>query len=70
MDEKVIRFSPGTDRCAEAAAGVLNSGGVIIYPTETLYGMGALATNESAIAKIFEIKERAYGKPLLTLWRA
>ena len=69
MAEKIIKFSPDTDRCAEAAAGILNSGGVIIYPTETLYGIGALATDEGAIGKIFEIKKRAYGKPLLTLAR-
>ncbi|MBU5688731.1 MAG: threonylcarbamoyl-AMP synthase [Candidatus Aenigmarchaeota archaeon] len=43
----------------------LRSGGVIIYPTETVYGLGADATNHSAINKIFEIKRRDKFKPLL-----
>lgn len=48
---------------------VLNNGGVIIYPTETLYGIGAYATEASAIKKIYEVKERARGKPMIILVR-
>jgi len=44
---------------------VLNSGGVLIYPTETVYGLGADATNKNAVNKIFEIKRRDKLKPLL-----
>ncbi|MBU5688215.1 MAG: threonylcarbamoyl-AMP synthase [Candidatus Aenigmarchaeota archaeon] len=44
---------------------ILRSGGVIIYPTETVYGLGADATNHLAINKIFEIKRRDKFKPLL-----
>ncbi|MCS7135234.1 MAG: L-threonylcarbamoyladenylate synthase [Candidatus Aenigmarchaeota archaeon] len=36
---------------------VLKTGGVIIYPTETVYGLGADATNHSAVNRIFEIKK-------------
>lgn len=43
---------------------VLRSGGVIVYPTETFYGLGADAENEEAVEKIYAIKGRAFTKPL------
>jgi L-threonylcarbamoyladenylate synthase len=46
------------------AAFVLNKGGVIVYPTETLYGIGALASMNRAVERIFEIKGRTHGKPI------
>ncbi|MEQ9618067.1 MAG: L-threonylcarbamoyladenylate synthase [Deltaproteobacteria bacterium] len=51
----------------ETAASILNGGGVIVYPTETLYGIGALASFRESVEKIFEIKGRPHGKaiPLL-----
>lgn len=48
---------------ARAAALILR-GGVIAYPTETFYGLGADATNEQAISRIFDIKERAFHNPI------
>ncbi len=48
-------------------AEVLNKGGVIIYPTETLYGIGAYATDTNAINEIFKVKGRARGKPFILL---
>jgi tRNA threonylcarbamoyl adenosine modification protein (Sua5/YciO/YrdC/YwlC family) len=42
----------------ELACSVLNNGGVIVYPTDTLYGFGCDANNESAIEKINTIKGR------------
>ncbi len=48
-------------------AGVLKRGGVIVYPTETLYGIGALATDTDAINEIFRVKERLRGKPFILL---
>jgi L-threonylcarbamoyladenylate synthase len=51
------------------AASVLNRGGIIIYPTETLYGIGALALNEESVEKIFRIKGRPHGKPIPILVR-
>jgi L-threonylcarbamoyladenylate synthase len=41
------------------AVNILTDGGVIIYPTDTLYGFGADATNDAAIEKINKIKERS-----------
>ena len=43
---------------------VLNSGGVIVYPTDTFYGMGASGFSSAAIQKIYRIKLRDRKKPL------
>ncbi len=48
----------------EATAKILESGGVIIYPTDTLYGIGTNAFNENAIAKIYKIKKQDRNKPI------
>lgn len=48
----------------EKAAEVLRWGGVILYPTDTLYGLGADATSAEAIEKIYAIKKRDAKKPL------
>ncbi len=48
-----------------AAARILRSGGVVAFPTETVYGLGADAFNALAVAKIFEIKKRPYFDPLI-----
>ncbi len=40
---------------------------VIVYPTDTIYGLGCLATNKRAVNKIFKIKKRSKNKPLLIL---
>jgi L-threonylcarbamoyladenylate synthase len=45
------------------AVGVLKSGGLVIYPTETLYGVGVDATNPKAVKKLSEYKNRPLGKP-------
>lgn len=46
---------------------VLKKGGVILYPTDTVWGLGCDATNEEAVRKIFEIKKRADSKSLVLL---
>ena len=46
------------------AAEILAGGGVIAYPTETFYGLGADATNEKAIEKIFAVKGRNFKNPI------
>lgn len=46
------------------AAAIVSRGGVIAYPTETIYGLGADATNEQAIRRIFEIKGRNFSNPI------
>ncbi len=44
---------------------ILKDGGVIVFPTETVYGVGVLLENEEAIRKVYEIKGRDFNKPLL-----
>ena len=53
---KIIHWENET--AVEMACSVLNNGGVIVYPTDTLYGFGCDAKNESAIEKINTIKGR------------
>jgi L-threonylcarbamoyladenylate synthase len=50
-----------------SAVGVLRSGGVVAFPTETYYGLGADISNEIGIRKVFEVKSRSYHQPLLIL---
>ena len=49
------------------AAGIIKRGGVLIFPTETVYGVGADAFNEKACRRIYEIKNRPAHKPLIVL---
>ena len=49
---------------AEAAA-LLKEGGLVSFPTETVYGLGADATNDTAVARIFEAKGRPRFNPLI-----
>lgn len=46
---------------------VIKNGGVVIMPTDTIYGIIADATNEKAIQKVYEIKKRNENKPMLML---
>lgn len=48
----------------DEAVNVLNYGGTVVYPTDTLYGLGANALNEIAVRKVFRIKDRSFSKPL------
>jgi L-threonylcarbamoyladenylate synthase len=53
------------DKKVKEAANVLKSGGVVAFPTETVYGLGANATNEEAVARIFAAKGRPSDNPLI-----
>lgn len=46
---------------------VMKKGGIILYPTDTIWGLGCDAQNENAIKKIYEIKRRAESKSMLCL---
>lgn len=46
------------------AAELLKSGGVLIFPTETVYGLGANIYDEEAVARVYALKERDENKPL------
>ncbi len=51
----------------KAAVETLKAGGVILYPTDTVWGLGCDATDEAAVARIYAIKQRADSKSLITL---
>ena len=46
---------------------VLNDGGVIVMPTDTVYGIICDATNKDAVKKVFNLKKRNFSKPLIVL---
>jgi L-threonylcarbamoyladenylate synthase len=48
-----------------AAAALLKAGGIVAFPTETVYGLGADVSNSSAVRRIFEIKKRPVDHPLI-----
>lgn len=49
----------------EKAAEIIQNGGVVAFPTETVYGLGANVKNPMAVARIFELKERPLFDPLI-----
>ncbi|WP_411031446.1 L-threonylcarbamoyladenylate synthase [Spongiimicrobium sp. 3-5] len=46
---------------------VLSQGGLILYPTDTIWGIGCDATNETAVSKIYQLKERVNTKTMICL---
>lgn len=56
--------APESDLIKQAAAEILR-GGLVAFPTETVYGLGANALNEQAVARIFEAKGRPFHDPLI-----
>ena len=51
----------------EEALRVLRDGGIIVYPTDTVWGIGCDATNEEAVARIYALKQREDSKSMLVL---
>jgi L-threonylcarbamoyladenylate synthase len=56
-------FLPDIEQCLE----VLNRGGVILYPTDTVWGLGCDATSEEAVEKIYNLKQRPSTKSMVVL---
>lgn len=51
----------------QKAMEVLAAGGLILYPTDTIWGIGCDATNEDAVRKVYELKQRADSKALIVM---
>ena len=64
--KKINPKVPEPESLSEAAA-VIKQGGVIVFPTRCLYGLGADAMNPDAIERIIEIKQRPQDNPILVL---
>lgn len=56
-------FDQDISRCIE----VMRKGGLILYPTDTIWGIGCDATNADAVRRVYELKQRADNKALLVL---
>ncbi len=56
-------FEQDIDTCLQ----VLHAGGLILYPTDTVWGIGCDATNEAAVAKVYQLKKRSDQKALIVL---
>lgn len=48
---------------------ILREGGMLLYPTDTIWGLGCDATNDTAVHAIFHLKQRPFHKPLVVLMR-
>ena len=58
-----MQFSNDIEQCLL----VLNNGGLILYPTDTIWGIGCDATNATAVGKIYKLKQRATNKNMIIL---
>ena len=57
-------YAPIKDN-VDAAVGLLGQGELVVFPTETVYGLAADATNNRAVAKVFAAKQRPQFNPLI-----
>lgn len=61
------RLSQESKEDIRRAIEVMNQGGIILYPTDTIWGLGCDATNPEAVRRIYEIKQRTDAKALISL---
>jgi L-threonylcarbamoyladenylate synthase len=63
---KILKIDPNhpEEKIIAETVSILRRGGIIVYPTETFYGLGVDGENEQAIEKIFHVKGRAFRNPI------
>lgn len=61
------RRLPATPESLAVAAEILRAGGLVAFPTDTVYGLGADATSDKAVERVFAAKGRPADKPLIVL---
>ena len=63
---EIIRINPSNPdpSALEKAAAIIKRGGIIAYPTETFYGLGADGENETSVERLFALKGRDFNKPI------
>ncbi|MCX5882831.1 MAG: Sua5/YciO/YrdC/YwlC family protein, partial [Deltaproteobacteria bacterium] len=66
---KIRQIDPGHPRedAILEAARIICSGGVVVFPTTSLYGLAVDASNPAAVEKVFAVKQRPLNKPILIL---
>ncbi|NLY75291.1 MAG: threonylcarbamoyl-AMP synthase [Firmicutes bacterium] len=65
METLILKVNRDQPRGLEPAARILQSGGLVAFPTETVYGLGAIFNNETALLNIFAVKGRPADNPLI-----
>lgn len=60
-------FRSADEAGVAAAADIIQAGGVAVFPTDTVYGVGSLAWDAQAVAKLYEAKGRDFSKPIPVL---
>lgn len=65
MASSTLRLDGGRRKDLEHAARILRSGGLVAFPTETVYGLGARGLDPAAVARIFEAKGRPGDNPII-----
>jgi len=67
----IVRIDPQriSQEAMKAAAKIITAGGLVVYPTETVYGLGANALDGKAAGRVFQAKGRAADQPLIVLAR-
>jgi len=65
VNTKVIKLNPDfpEERLIKEAAVILKNGGLVVFPTETVYGIAANALNKDTLKRLYEIKKRPQDKP-------
>lgn len=67
MGEKIdIKNAQDTNELKEVA-NILKNGGIVVFPTETVYGIGVNGLDENAIKKLYKVKQRSLDKPISLL---
>jgi L-threonylcarbamoyladenylate synthase len=68
MTAEIVRLDPAdTEKAFSRCRDVVRAGGVLAFPTETFYGLGVDPQNEQAVKRLFAVKKRSAGQPLLVL---
>jgi len=65
IDTKIVEIEDVYKDSLEFPCNVLKNGGLVAFPTETVYGLGALATDPNAVRRIFKVKGRPQDNPLI-----
>ena len=68
MQERIKLTPENVHEAAKKAALVLRAGGIVLYPTDTLYGLGADSLGKDAFEKIYATKGRNEGKPIHSIF--
>ena len=60
-----MKILTDSNRGIAEAEKILSAGGVVAFPTETVYGLGAISTSDKAVSKVFQVKNRPKFNPLI-----